>query len=81
MFTIYSTHYILVLCANILTVQAATIVTTPATYLVKSSNLQAISKIDWLSTLSGDKYAYLACSPFEDPQIQISLAISTISIQ
>jgi hypothetical protein len=47
--------------------------------LVKFSDQQAIWKTDWLSTLIGDTFAYLACVHSKDPQIQISLATIVIA--
>jgi hypothetical protein len=46
--------------------------------VLKFSDRQVISKTNWLSTLIGDAFAYLACGHFEDPQIQISLATIVI---
>jgi hypothetical protein len=44
----------------------------------KFSDQQAISKIDWLSTLIRDTSAYPACGYFKDPEIQTSLATTVI---
>jgi hypothetical protein len=52
--------------------------TTRAMLPAKSSDRQAISKTDWLSTHIADTSAYLAWGQFEDPQIQTSWAMIVI---